>query len=204
MKPDKLAIDIVLVPPVEIIAEAVRINQMLGGEVNKIALNESACVPHITLSMGVVDRMHIPEIMKGLQNMAADHYNLNLEFSNAYRAPLETGEVISGVNIVKTDALNQLHLDAMELLKPYQLNEYDNNVLVEGENADPITLDFIRLFPVKASYNNFNPHMTLIFGELFETGLHGTRFSCDTLALYHLGSYCTCKDLIDSHRMLHR
>lgn len=56
----KIAIDIVLLPPEEIMNKAIEINQQLADD--GIKLNKKDCLPHISLCMGVISEEDLPEI----------------------------------------------------------------------------------------------------------------------------------------------
>ena len=49
----KIAIDVVLLPPEEIMDKAIEINRQLADD--PIKLNKENCLPHVSLCMGVVE-----------------------------------------------------------------------------------------------------------------------------------------------------
>lgn len=194
------AVDIAFIPPLPVLEQAVALNQQLNDPARHIPLDIDHVVPHLTLAMAMVRTEDLPLLQKGLDDMARRYLPLELVFDSLYQIQLEDGRPITGLNVQRSRALQQLHEDAMGLLMPYAVQEYHIASLAQHEGADPITLDFIRNFP-KGAGEKFNPHVTIGFGRLSQSDIPTEPFSADNLSLYQLGNYCTCRQLISQHRL---
>ena len=71
----KLAIDVVLLPPEEVMDEAIKINQKLGPE---IKLNKENCFPHTSLCMGILDDKDLEKVKTILVWIAQEFLPMDL------------------------------------------------------------------------------------------------------------------------------
>ncbi len=189
----KLAIDIALIPPKHINNQSIQVNQSLQDGLNKIPLNIQTHIPHITLAMGVIDANHLQEILSEVANIATRYTAFDFEFNHLYHAHLSTNEDIVGFGLSKPIAIQQLHEECMQVIHPKAIHQFDKTVLYDGEQADSITLDFIKNFPKKSTGSSFSPHITIGFGSPQQIKISPLTFRTTNLAVYQLGNYCTCQ-----------
>lgn len=190
----KLAIDIVLIPPKDIINLAIETNQKLEKQNQRIPLHAQKCLPHISLAMAVVEKQNLNSIIKKVEKHSLRLQNQDFALLSIYETKLLSGEIISGWNLSKSKEIQNLHENCMEILKPFSENKFQLNALFNGKFADEITLDFIRNFEKHSAFQNFNPHITIGFGKLKKLPkiLH---FKAKQIAVFQLGNYCTCQKL---------
>ncbi|MBD3296768.1 MAG: hypothetical protein GF392_05315 [Candidatus Omnitrophica bacterium] len=194
-----IACDIVLLPPVKIMNEAIRVNQEIieGGD-NDIVLDAKTCIPHITLAMGCVDRAKLPEVDGILKDIAANFPELHLKTLHCSEGP-------ASMKIRKNRDIELLHEIVLIRLSPYLKSNPEREMLAEYDEAPfhEETLEYIRTFAKKGSFENYNPHITVGHGRT-TVELDTFDFKADTLALCQLGDLCTCRKLLYSHKLMPR
>ena len=202
----KIAVDVVLLPPEEIMDEAIEINQALIKTFDKkIVLNKENCFPHISLAVGCIMEEDIPRIDDVLKGIAESFSPMML--TRIHVETIQTGEKVSGFEIEKTKDIQLLHEKVMDGLSSCFIGDISRDMIYASsdERIDDFTLQWISNYSEKASYENFFPHITLGFGELGAEDVKirlPLQFKAAKLALCHMGNHCTCKKIITTR--LHR
>jgi len=194
----RYAVDVVVLPPDVIINQAIRLNRvLLQTNPPKIELNKVNCIPHISLSMGVLEESKLVAFTECLKSIAHSYMPLNLRASHIYTERIPNSEKVSGIAIEKSDTLSSLHNEIMMLSDIYLSNDATIDTVFTPPPVDAITLQFINNYPSKSARENFFPHITIGVGELTDESL-STNFTTFEVALFHLGNYCTCRNKIAS------
>lgn len=183
----KLAIDIVLLPPDEIMAQAIAVNQKLNTQ--EIDFKAADMHPHITLLMGCLEETRVSETAALLQELAEEVEPFSLRIKKI----TNNGSV--SFEIEKTDSLQDLH--EMLSLKTAPVLSYDATAAMfyAPEEVEENAVTYVNRFRQEASHENYWPHITLGFGD-HPTETIDLSFSADRLALFHLGKHCTCRKLL--------
>ncbi len=190
---DRYAVDIVLLPPDEVMELSIKFNRtLLQHNPPKIQLNRESCIPHISLSMGVLKDVDREGFNEELKSIGQKHKPLKMKAAGIYTADIPSGEKVSGIAIENSDELYALHTDVMELSSRYLTNDATLEEVYTPPPVEEVTLDFINNYPEKSAFRNFNPHITLGVGELRDPEFD-MEFTSSNMALYHLGNYCTCR-----------
>ncbi|MHC4533455.1 MAG: 2'-5' RNA ligase family protein [Planctomycetota bacterium] len=193
----EIAVDIVLLPSEEMADKAIAANkELLKQCAHKIVLDKESCLPHISLAMGCIDDIDIDEIDTILRTIAEE---TSLGRLNAVGIETETnqaGEKVSVFKIEKTEALQLLHEEVMRRLSPYFSYDVKIDMILSSE-AGESTLNWIKNYPEKSSFEKFYPHITIGYGEI-EDFSFPMKFKVSKLALCHLGNHCTCKVILAS------
>ncbi len=188
------AVDIVLIPPNNLIDYALELNSRL--ESRELILSRKKAMPHISLAMAVIDPNNEKELASKLATLAPKYQNIELEIDHVFYSQTDN-ELVSGIGIKRSNHLIDLHQDAITLLKPYALAVDENDKSVFANN-DQINYPQAAHWPLnylsKYSRNNFDPHITIGFGDI--KAVEKQSFQAQSLSLYHLGPYCTCNSLI--------
>ncbi|MEX2054942.1 MAG: 2'-5' RNA ligase family protein [Candidatus Andersenbacteria bacterium] len=190
------SIDVVLLPPPEITAWGIELNKTLQvpGK-QKIVLDAEACLPHISLFMGCVSQDSLSQVQNILREIASSAQVLPLTSAESYVATLPTKEQVTMLRITTTPALQSLHERIVQALTP--LSEVATlDSLCTPPPVSEITLTWVNGFIKHSSYQHFSPHITLGLGELPTPVTTSRSFGATTLALCHLGSYCTCRAVL--------
>jgi len=194
----KIAVDVVLLPPERIMDEAIEANrELLKHCPNKIVLDKERCLPHISLAMGCIEEANIAGIEKILQCIAANHSPGPLYAEAIQNGENAKNEKVSILQLRKTKQLQSLHEVVMRELRPYFSYNVSANSVLSPPAADEATLLWIRNYPEKSSFENFNPHITLGYGHIESFSFH-PEFTAPKLALCHLGNHCTCRKILIS------
>ncbi len=192
----KIAIDVALLPDRTMTEQAVAISQRqaeTGGD--KILLDPKTCLPHISLAMGVIDSDDIEPISDKLKEIAAGFTCLDLSADryNQYTSP--KGNILSEFTVARTEELYRLHTAVVTGMKDYLESEATVDMLYSPPPVEDITLGWIKSYLKNSSLENFKPHITLGFGQI-ENVNTPIAFNSNTLALCHLGNYCTCRKIL--------
>ncbi len=191
----KKAVDIVLLPDDAATEVAVSANAELVkrfGE--KIVLNKTNCLPHISLAMGCIDEANISTAKGILEKIAARHRLGRLRVIGVYTSADSEGRKVSVFVVEKTQQLQRLHEEIMTRLEPYLSYEVSREMLFDSQVKET-TLSWIRSYRAKSSFANFLPHITIGYGQPTDTNLP-IEFTASRLAMCHLGNHCTCRKVL--------
>jgi 2'-5' RNA ligase len=147
--------------------------------------------------MGCIDEIDIDEIDTILRIIAEES---SLGQLNAVGIHIETnraGERVSVIEIEKTEALQSLHEEIMQKLEPYFRYDVMADMVLSSSQTGESTLDWIKNYPEKSSFEKFFPHLTIGYGEINNFSFP-IKFTLSKLALCHLGNHCTCRIILAS------
>jgi 2'-5' RNA ligase len=186
------AIDVVLLPDEAMTDRAVRANaglvEKFGAE---IVLSKDNCLPHISLAMGCLDETDIPAVADILDTIAKKNQLTNLKVIG-----VRTSGDASVFEVQKTNELQSLHEAVLNQVGPYLSSDVTNDMIYGGRAVES-TLQWIRDYPEKSSFEKFFPHITIGYGQM-ENISSPIEFTASALALCHLGNHCTCRDVLVS------
>ncbi len=187
----KIAIDVVLLPPEEIMNKAIEINKKLVDD--PIKLNKESCLPHISLCMGTIEEKSLPKIKETIDKIASSFPKLSLTIN-------EINEEHTTFDIEKTEILQKLHETVMEKLEPYLSYNATTSMCFSPPHVVEKTLFWINNYREDSSFGKFHPHITLGTSKLNKTELD-INFTASILAICHLGNYCTCRRVLHSVKL---
>ena len=191
------AVDVVLLPDEGMTDRAIEANTELVERFGKeIVLNKENCLPHISLAMGCVDEKDIGAIEKVLNGIAKEYSLADLRAIGIETTVNSAGEKVSVFEVGRTKQLLSLHEKVVGKLSPYLSYNVTAN-MVYGEEIEESTLLWIKNYREKSSFANFQPHITIGYGEA-ENGPFPIKFAASKLALCHLGNHCTCRKILAS------
>lgn len=189
----KYAVDVVLLPPDDVTNRAIELNrELIRRNSSKIMLDKDTGVPHISLSMGVLDGSRRENFQSELVKIAQRYIPMQLRCDGIYTEEIPTGEKVSGIAIEDAKELYGLHTDVMKSSDEYLTHDAVAETVYSPPSVDDITLQFINSYRAKSAYKNFRPHITLGVGEMSDADF-SIQFTASKLALFHLGNYCTCR-----------
>ena len=200
----KIAVDIVLLLSEEMADTAIAANkELLERNAAKIVLDKENCLPHISLAMGCIDEKDIDEIDAILKTIAQENPLGQLNCMGIYTSTNKAGEKVSVFVIEKTEALQSLHEEIMHRLAPYFSYNVRAEMVLSLSETSESTLDWIKNYSEKSSFENFLPHITIGYGEINNFSFP-TKFDVSKLALCHLGNHCTCRKILSSANFKNR
>ena len=194
----RIAVDVVLLPPDEIMDRAIRANAELVEKFGKkIILNKENCLPHISLAMGCISESDISSIEQTLRLIANASPLGDLMVTGTQTSTNAKGEKVSVFEIDRTKELQALHETVMKKLAPYFTHDVTGDMIYGDEDVAESTLLWIQNYPQKASFANFFPHVTIGYGQI-DQQMSAVMFRASKLALCHLGNHCTCRRVLAS------
>ena len=194
----QLSIDVVLLPPQEVIEWALQWNtRLLEVYPDRIRMGRESGVPHISLAMACIADTELPEAEKRFAAIAADTHLLNLHIPGIKIVHNAAGEPISSFDIRPDPPLRSLHERVVGGLSGLVCGPATRDSLHHPHpgGVSPSTLQWISDYLTRHSFDAFWPHITLGYGQLDED-FPACDFSTSRLAVFHLGNHCTCQDLL--------
>lgn len=195
----KKAVDVVLLPDEAMTEEAIGANAELVKKFGrKIVLNKENCLPHISLAMGCVDEKDITSVDKILQSIAKECSLGDLTVLGVRSSENSAGEKVSVFEVEKAEELQLLHKTVMEELAPYLSCDVTSDMIYGDEEVAETTMQWIKNYRAKSSFDKFFPHITIGYGELSNPLSFPIKFTASRLALSQLGNHCTCRKILIS------
>jgi len=192
-----IAVDVVLLCDENMTARALEANAELVGRFgSEIVLNRHDRLPHISLAMGCINENQIPSIEQLLAEIAARFPITELCAGRIKTSTNATGQQVSAFELERTARLQRLHEEVMMRLEPY-LSRAVTPDMIYDEKVAQTTLDWIKDYAEKSSFEKFWPHVTIGYGRP-ERKYTPVRFRATELALCHLGNHCTCRRVLAS------
>lgn len=189
----KIAIDIALIPPTEIMDLCIELNQKSSEQTS--VLNKKDNLPHITLAMGAADEKDLGVINKKLENIVKNFTPLNLEILDLYYHLTPKNKKSYCFAIKPTEELVNLHAVIMKELLPILSYEVSLDMFYKdkGEEVDDVSISWVENYGEKhADPNNYQPHISLKVRDA-KYDNSPIKFTASKLALCHLGDHCTCR-----------
>lgn len=188
-----VAIDIVLLPPQEIIDLCITLNQQatpLG------PLGKEDHIPHLSLAIAGAVGKNIPKIVSIIREVAQTMKPLPLRI---LRIEPPSGERSSDYLLFQpSPALQRLHELIMDKISPYVQFEgvskewfYVNS----GEIINKLPRTMVDNFQKTYAYDKYQPHITLRCTGAEKLPLPIKQFTASTIALFHVGESVTCRKM---------
>lgn len=182
----KLAVDIVLLPPTEIMEHAIEINKTFVDD--PIQLHFKNCLPHISLCMGVMDEVDLLKVSKELEKIGEEFVALPLRITGI-------NSQHTAFDIERTNELQKLHEMIVERLANILTTDGTTEMCHSPPEVAEQSLLWINNYKEKFSFENFYPHITLGRSKIEAKELN-IPFTASRFALCHLGTFCTCRKVL--------
>jgi len=193
-----IAVDVVLLPDEAMTTQAIQVNRRLVGDQHQeIVLDRKTCLPHISLAMGCVDEKEIDAIREMLEGVARESTVSERKIVGVITPVNSRGETTSLFEVEKTGELQRLHERVMNEMDRFFAYNVTETMLYDDVVAET-TLEWIRNYRRKASYERFSPHITIGYGEVPVALSFPIAFRASRLAVCHLGNHCTCRKVLVS------
>ncbi|GAA4830856.1 hypothetical protein [Algivirga pacifica] len=190
------AVDLVIVPDEILFQRSLEANRSLVSP--GIELGKRHTIPHISLCMAMIEESNIPvaceEIKGALSGIKID----TLTIEKIYQHGINT----VGWTFKKDSWLIHLQQTVETILKKYHVPVAPQafDCFANLKYGDPAgALLYVNQFFEQYGGSQYEPHITLGRGELSPVHHHiGDTFEGGKIALYHLGSSCTCEKLLEN------
>lgn len=200
-EPDKIiAVDAVVIPSPTVKDVAISLSEKLDG--SPITLGSSDYVPHITLAMGyVTDLKEVERIIKQITSNTAP-FEVIVDTVSTSQKPFE-GHYFSHLGVKNDDTINILHRSLVQKL-PFMTDasvSTANFVHDKDEKIVPAVFQYIASFTSSHSGGNYWPHITLGAGKGDLSMQLPLIFTADSIYLFQLGNFCTCRKQLGSWKL---
>jgi 2'-5' RNA ligase len=192
----RIATDVVLLPDETMADRAIEANgRLIRNERAEIVLDSMRCLPHISLAMGCVAEHDVDEIAALLRCLGRETTVHQLHVVRILAHTNSRGETTQLFEVERVPALQELHQRVMGEMEPFFIPDVTEAMIYDDVVA-PTTLDWIRNYRQKASFEHFTPHITIGYGEAALDLSFPIPFQVTRLALCHLGNHCTCRRVL--------
>ncbi len=195
----KIAIDVALIPPKEILDLAINLNKTFTP---LSAFNDKNNLPHITLAMGVIEKTRIDLINKKLGEISEKFNSIDLEISKVSTHIKPDGKKSFYFEIKPSKELADLHGEIMKQLDSILTHKVEIEMFNQDQPVEPISKYWVENYK-KDHQNpeNFQGHISLkcknepVYDQL------PLKFRASKLTLCHLGNLCTCREIFGSYEL---
>jgi 2'-5' RNA ligase len=192
----KIAVDVVLLPGDKIVYKVIKLNAQLVEKFGaRIVLNKESLLPHISLAMGCIEEGDTSEIADILTDIVKVNPIGELRITGVRISQNARGEKVSSFEIEKTAKLQKLHEKIMKVMEPYFSYDVTEDMIYPSGKVAQSSLEWIRNYRAKSSFEKFWPHITLGYGVI-EDVKFTARMVASKLALCWLGNHCTCRKIL--------
>ena len=184
------AVDVALIPPEPVQQQAHLVNALLDGPPDGFRFDDTH-VPHVSLAQLFTPPATLP-LFVGV---------LDLVLKEQRRLPSRILATVSKERTVaylldRTPELWSLHEAVMNAAREWEESEGTARAFYsEGEPPRDKDIEWVANFRTAAGYRKFVPHITLGFGAAPPVG-EPFDFVADRVGLFHLGRFCTCRQLL--------
>jgi len=187
---DRLAIDVALLLPTAFAQFVTHLNARLAPPPEGFRFDETH-LPHVSLAQLYVRTDDLAKVRNETEHAIREVSPLALQ-----AADLHLGGTTSVIRLVRTEALERLHVDLMDRLEPFEITDGAPTAFVgDGEPPRPADVRWVERFRETAAYDRFDPHVTLGVGPVTEwTGL--AEMQATRVTICHLGRFCTCRRVL--------
>lgn len=136
-----------------------------------------------------------PEIANVLRKIAGENTVRQLRITGVKISRNGRGEEVSSLEIEKTAKLQRLHEKIMGAMEPYFIYDVTEDTIYPSGEVSRSSLEWIRNYRVKSSFERFRPHITLGYGVIKDVEFTA-KLDVSKLALCRLGNHCTCRKIL--------
>ncbi|MDD5438576.1 MAG: hypothetical protein PHS37_00095 [Candidatus Omnitrophica bacterium] len=189
-----IACGIVLLLPTTMTERAIEANRVLSTQnANPLTLNATDRIPHITLGVGCLNMLDMPQIDGTLSHISK-------QFAAMHLATVPNTTPHAWFMIKKIKRLQFLHEAVMTGLLPYFSYNVTGDMIYrdQGEEIYDGTLEFIRTYPMASSFEDYAPHITVGSGDAV-VPQETVEFTVTKVGLGRLGCHGTLRTIIRTY-----
>lgn len=195
-----LAINIVLLPPPDIMEWLISLNKHAADQGQAWArLGSHDFLPHISLAMGGIAQDKMDEVKTILAKLALQFPPITVTLDAVWsHLKKPSHENMCSLKVTPTPELQSLHEALMTALLPYFSYDCTEESLFYKPDEEKIKPEFINTYASQHSFANFDPHITLLAKEMNPLPELPMAFVVTTLAACHVGVMTTCRKMLFS------
>ena len=191
LKPDTTAIDIAILPPADVSARAIALNAALPADESQGLRLGVDRLPHITLTQQFVPFESLDPLLAQLDRLVRNHEPVPLRVTGGGKGTSGLSSV--WMTIERTPALANLHAQLLQAAEPFEVATGDASAFFGGD-ARARDVRWVSEFRRESSFDRFTPHITLGHAPEPPT-VEPMEFVATTIAVCHLGRFCTCRQI---------
>ena len=185
---DLIALDVAVLPPPDVTARAVALSAALPRAESQGPRLDDDHLPHVTLMQLFARVNELDQVFSRVDDTVRGIAPLALRATGGGE-----GNTI-WIAIDKTPRLVELHERLMEALRGLERPDGGTGAFF-GDDARLRDVLWVTGYRLKSSFHHFEPHMTLGHGSAVPE-IEPFTFDADTVAVCHLGRYCTCRRVL--------
>jgi 2'-5' RNA ligase len=186
---DLIALDVAVLPPADVTARAVALSAALPEAESPPLRLDAEHLPHITLMQLFARTNELDVVLSRVGDTVRAIAPLQLRVTGGGQG---TNSV--SMTIEKAPPLVQLHEQVMEALRGVERPD-GGTAAFFGDDVRLRDVLWVAGYRLKSSFHHFEPHITLGHGSKPPV-IEPFTFQADTVAVCHLGRYCTCRRVL--------
>jgi len=184
-----VAIDIAILPPADVSAWAIALSAALPVDESQGLLLGADYLPHITLSQQFVLSESLGSLRAHIDRVLRGRPPLHLRVTGGGK-----GSNSVWMSIEPSPELVTLHEQLLQAAEPFEVTTGDSSAFF-GDDARDRDVRWVREFRHESSFDLFTPHITLGHASN-PPAIEPMSFVATTVAVCHLGRFCTCRRIV--------
>jgi 2'-5' RNA ligase len=188
------ALDVAVLPPPGVTATAIAASAALPADDFQGLRLDQEHLPHITLTQMFARVDELDQVYSRVEEVTRRFRPMTLRVTGGGQ-----GTNAVWMEVEKTPALIQLHEELMEALRGLERPDGGTGAFF-GDDARLRDVLWVTGYRLKSSFHHYTPHITLGHGSK-PPELEPLSFEADTVAVCHLGKFCTCRQVLRQWRL---
>ena len=185
-----LAVDLVLLLPPLLTRSVTKLNRRLKPPPEGFHFDLDH-LPHLTLAQQFVRATDLEALNSIIEQRIQRHLPLHLQTTQ-----LSSPRTACTLGVTLSPELMTFHRQLMTDLLPFVVTtNVHNAVWANPDTPRPADIAWVSKFRQNFAFERFEPHVTLGIGTL-EAFVEPEHFVATTVALCHLGRFCTCRRVL--------
>jgi 2'-5' RNA ligase len=184
-----IAVDIAILPPAAVTQVAMDLSAALPASESQGLRLDADRRPHVTLTQQFIARNALPDAVNAVAGVLRDCRPLPLMITGPGR-----GARSVWMQVGRTPELLDLHRSLMGAMRSHEQTGGTGSAFVQGD-ARPGDVKWVSGFRRTSSFARYTPHITLGHASS-PPHVDPLSFMADTIALCHLGRFCTCREVL--------
>jgi 2'-5' RNA ligase len=184
-----IAIDVALLLPADVAERVVALNRALPPEEGQGLVLDDTHLPHVTLAQLFIAMERLDTALDRIGELTRNQASLRLRVSGGARG---ASSVWMGID--RDEPVVRLHERLMTTLGAFE-ERRGSALAFDGSDAQPADVAWVAGFRRTASFERFQPHITLGHAHT-APAIAPFEFETKTLAVCHLGRFCTCRTVL--------
>ncbi|KKW41715.1 MAG: hypothetical protein UY92_C0014G0040 [Candidatus Magasanikbacteria bacterium GW2011_GWA2_56_11] len=190
----KLAIDVAILPPLDVMEKIIDINQQAATRNAAWGpLAKDDFLPHMSLAMGGIEDDSLETVKSIVEGIVKNFSPILVELAELYYAEKSDGSKIYAVRARKSSELQRLHENLMNGLRQYFSYDCTKGSLFSRTGEEVAEPDWINKFAASHSFEAFDPHITIRTKEAAGQEILPLKFTATKVAACHVGIMTTCR-----------